>query len=128
MRRCFYADSVFGSTVAAAATSAGRQEMSRKRPHPCNDESCEFMPISKKINNLRIRVNSHDTVDEDTSSSGGSCPDHAPLASMLSNGVDNPHYGAINRLLYEAHMQRQQRLLSASHQRHPEHCPGPSRL
>ncbi|KAH7944568.1 uncharacterized protein LOC119399525 isoform X2 [Rhipicephalus sanguineus] len=103
-------------------------EGSRKRPRPCNDESCEFMPISKKINNLRIRVNSHDTVDEDTSSSGGSCPDHAQLASMVANGIDNPHYGAINRLLYEAHMQRQQRLLGASHQRLPEHCPGPSQL
>ncbi|KAH7949327.1 hypothetical protein HPB49_007799 [Dermacentor silvarum] len=104
-------------------------EGSRKRPRPCNDESCEFMPISKKINNLRIRVNSHDTVDEDTSSSGGSCPDHAPLAHMVSNGGDNnPHYGAINRLLFEAHMQRQQRILGASHQRLPEHCPGPSQL
>uniref|UniRef100_A0A131XM07 Uncharacterized protein n=1 Tax=Hyalomma excavatum TaxID=257692 RepID=A0A131XM07_9ACAR len=97
-------------------------EGSRKRPRPCNDESCEFMPISKKINNLRIRVNSHDTVDDDTNSSGGSCPDHA------SNGAANPHYGAINRLLYEAHMQRQQRILGASHQRLPEHCPGPSQL
>ncbi|KAK8771000.1 hypothetical protein V5799_025756 [Amblyomma americanum] len=119
---------------------------SRKRPRSCDDESCEFMPISKKINNLRIhpcvtsgladrsaqalqqkRASSNETVDDDTSSSGGSCPDRTPLVPVVTNGIDNPHYGVINRLLYEAHMQRQQRMLNTS--RHlPEHCPGPSQL
>uniref|UniRef100_A0A0C9S055 Uncharacterized protein n=1 Tax=Amblyomma americanum TaxID=6943 RepID=A0A0C9S055_AMBAM len=100
---------------------------SRKRPRSCDDESCEFMPISKKINNLRIQASSNETVDDDTSSSGGSCPDRTPLVPVVTNGIDNPHYGVINRLLYEAHMQRQQRMLNTS--RHlPEHCPGPSQL
>uniref|UniRef100_G3MLN9 Uncharacterized protein n=1 Tax=Amblyomma maculatum TaxID=34609 RepID=G3MLN9_AMBMU len=103
---------------------------SRKRQRSCDDEGCEFMPISKKINNLRIQASSSDTVDEDTSSSAGSCADRAPPSLgpvVVANGIENSHYGVINRLLYEAHLQRQQRMLSTS--RHiSEHCPGPSQL
>lgn len=103
----------------------------RKRQRSCEDD--EFMPISKKINNLRIQANSSEPADDDTSSSVGSCPDPGLGLQQHGemNGTDNPHYGAINRLLYEAHMQRQQRMLvpNGCHP-HPNHCspPGPSQL
>lgn len=114
----------------------------RKRQRSCEDD--EFMPISKKINNLRIQANSNEPADEDTSSSVGSCPDPGlgvPPHPGDMNGADNPHYGAINRLLYEAHLQRQQRMLVSNgclhqqqqqqHSNHSNHhCPppGPSQL
>lgn len=107
----------------------------RKRQRSCEDD--EFMPISKKINNLRIQANPNEGADDDTSSSVGSCPDPGVGLQHPAemNGTDNPHYGIINRLLYEAHMQRQQRMLVTNgchqQQQHPHshsstnHCPPP---
>uniref|UniRef100_A0A0K8RLA3 Putative transcription factor protein n=1 Tax=Ixodes ricinus TaxID=34613 RepID=A0A0K8RLA3_IXORI len=91
------------------------------------------MPISKRINSLRIRVNGNEAgqEDNDTSSSAGSSADNVAAGSSrlnrpsVLNSSENPHYHQINCLLYEAHMERQQRLVSQL-QRPSEHCPGPS--
>lgn len=113
-------------------------ENSRKRQRACDDDGCDFMPISKRINNLRIRANGCDSgvddTDEQTCSSAGSSESGAARAphqgcGSMGSPADNPHYYQINCLLHEVHLARQQRLLSASHQQCPsEHCPGPSTL
>ncbi|CAN8030945.1 unnamed protein product [Ixodes persulcatus] len=108
-------------------------ENSRKRQRTCEEDGCDFMPISKRINSLRIRVNGNEAgqEDNDTSSSAGSSADNAAAGSShlnrpsILNSSENPHYHQINCLLYEAHMERQQRLVSQL-QRPSEHCPGPS--
>ncbi|CAN8003316.1 unnamed protein product, partial [Ixodes hexagonus] len=109
----------------------------RKRQRTCEEDAgCEFMPISKRINSLRIRVNGNEPgqEDNDTSSSAGSSADNAAAGSSrlnrhsILNPSENPHYHQINCVLYEAHMERQQRLMSPVQSRPSEHCPGPSQI
>ncbi|KAF8788606.1 uncharacterized protein LOC129957465 [Argiope bruennichi] len=107
-------------------------QCSRKRPRPCDEDCCELMPISKRINDLHIRSGF-----PETSTSLHNMPEmHPRTRSMLNgclpemhrqniatrdpnescnynpelNAVENPHYYHMNEILYEAHIQRLQRL------------------
>uniref|UniRef100_A0A2R5LDE8 Uncharacterized protein n=1 Tax=Ornithodoros turicata TaxID=34597 RepID=A0A2R5LDE8_9ACAR len=86
---------------------------SRKRTRACEDEGCEFMPISKRINNLKIRSSGSEECSpvhhhEGASSSSASSPHGSD-----SSPTENP-YCHINRVLYEAHLARQQRMTQSS--------------
>lgn len=129
-------------TVSGAMTHS-----SRKRPRPCDDESCELMPISKRINDLHIRSclaepstsisdglpqmqprpynESASTVNgRDGILNGNFTPrstEHRQQFGLKNNSnqccyqpelnaMQNPYYYHINETLYDAHIQRQQRL------------------
>lgn len=103
---------------------------SRKRQRSCEDESCELMPISKRINDLHIRSGLPessivDNGSEAQSSSQNNCNnvcmadlnkesyvkhnchyDYKPELSV----AENPYYYHVNEILYEAHVQRLQRI------------------
>ncbi|XP_067128738.1 uncharacterized protein [Centruroides vittatus] len=102
---------------------------SRKRPRTCEEEECDFMPISKRMNDLHIRsnhVSNQALVNEVPSTMQCVCN-----SSLLShqNGISNntaiamnciyspelnssqnPYYYHINSVLFEAHLLRLQRL------------------
>lgn len=117
---------------------------SRKRPRTCEDEACELMPISKRINDLHIRsgnlsdVNSHHSehvphIQPQPMYNGMSSGEQAAAAAINVNGhmtptslpavdyevchyapelsaVQNPYYYHINEVLFQAHLNRLQRL------------------
>lgn len=75
------------------------------------------MPISKRINNLKIRSSSNEQccqADHSEASSFGSVATSGQGPDPVSNAADNSHYLHINRLLYEAHLARQQRMTQQS--------------
>lgn len=119
---------------------------SRKRPRTCEDEACELMPISKRINDLHIRsgnlsdVNSHhsehvphiqsqpimyngmnsgEQAAPTANLNGHMTPaSHPPVTvdyevchySPELSAVQNPYYYHINEVLFQAHLNRLQRL------------------
>ncbi|GFS40968.1 uncharacterized protein NPIL_353591 [Nephila pilipes] len=110
---------------------------SRKRPRPCDEDCCELMPISKRINDLHIRSGfpesstslneipeMHPRIQTPREILNGNLymPDlhrhnvrtKDPNASCNYNpelnAVQNPYYYHMNGVLYEAHIQRMQRL------------------
>ncbi|KAI1298478.1 hypothetical protein HDE_04180 [Halotydeus destructor] len=92
--------------------------VNRKRPHETNGVE-EYLPISKKLNNLHIgvKVESYEANSQSSSSPHDSVQDQTNSAncyhpSLSSN--QNPIYYEPNRLLYEAHLQRLNRI---SHKR-----------
>lgn len=106
--------------------------MSRKRGR--DDEGSEFMPLSKRINNIHIEGNQENSPkqlesnwvnqnfvpspnaisqDHGSSSSDGSNSNHSHYSMEYRpelNPNDNPYYYENNKLLYNLHMERMQRL------------------
>ncbi|XP_035228307.1 uncharacterized protein LOC118200444 [Stegodyphus dumicola] len=112
---------------------------SRKRPRSCEDDSCELMPISKRINDLHIRScfpESSSSIDdcmpemhprvrasrEIVSGNYNISASEAHRPQVYKDSVlqpsyrpelsvaENPYYYHVNEMLYEAHIQRLQRL------------------
>lgn len=109
--------------------------ISRKRQRSCEDEACELMPISKRINDLHIRSG---FPERDSSVAGSKIDIQASISqnSKSSSNVsmtdltkesfakdhyhctyepelsvaENPYYYHVNEVLFEAHIQRLQRL------------------
>ncbi|KAG8041375.1 hypothetical protein G9C98_002363 [Cotesia typhae] len=95
---------------------------SRKRLRSMEDESSEFMPLSKRINNLHLNgfpgipenytSSSNDSEPSTSSSSGNKHPVQNNFASDYRpdlNANDNPHYYESNKLLYTLSMERMHR-------------------
>ncbi|XP_054707699.1 uncharacterized protein LOC129217425 [Uloborus diversus] len=111
----------------------------RKRPRSCEEDSCELMPISKRINDLHIRSCCPDSSSMLTESMPEMQPHNRcardaqginfastadmhrqnslPKDNMLHcvytpelSLTENPYYYHANEILYQAHLQRQQRL------------------
>ncbi|OWR43393.1 uncharacterized protein LOC116773248 [Danaus plexippus] len=96
--------------------------MTENRKRSREDDACEFMPLSKRINNLHINNNinavssqssdsSHsngitDVMDNGTSSSSDS--ERRPSYDPGINSTDSRYYYE-NKLLFELHLERIQR-------------------
>lgn len=98
----------------------------RKRGRHSLEDETEFMPLSKRINNLHINSNlllEHQKTAPESWGLGVNCPDSPPLSvhsvewNQLSaapynpelNESQNPYYYNNNKLLYEMYVARQER-------------------
>lgn len=103
----------------------------RKRGRISDEEVSDFMPLSKRINNLHINnlknalaesqelleqnwtncnfIPPHSELSQGSSSSDGYIVNmHSYMPDLNAN--ENPHYYENNKLLYSLHMERMQRL------------------
>lgn len=89
----------------------------RKRGRELEEGLSDFMPLSKRINNLHINnalgrswnnvnfIPPHSELSEDSTMQGY---DREYMPDL--NAHQNPHYYENNKLLYNLHMERMQRL------------------
>ncbi|XP_053594982.1 uncharacterized protein LOC103573973 [Microplitis demolitor] len=109
---------------------------SRKRVRSMEDESSEFTPLSKRINNLHLngfsgiqestsnsteaewknRNYTSSSNDSEPSTSSSSCKQYPPIQNNYAsdyrpdlNANDNPYYYENNKLLYSLYMERMNR-------------------
>lgn len=87
--------------------------MYRKRPR--DDDSCEFMPLSKRINNLHICSN-NSQANGIASESGASSPTEPTTNGQPTRPAYDPGFSSSqssyyfeNKLLFQLHLERIQR-------------------
>ncbi|KAJ8678699.1 hypothetical protein QAD02_014486 [Eretmocerus hayati] len=112
-------------------------QANRKRGRDMDEENGEFMPLSKRINNLHLNNFSgvqegsperfdpkwnnqnfapspnHSEPSQGSSSSDGYSSSYSPCMIEYRpdlSASDNPHYYENNKLLYNLHMERLQRV------------------
>lgn len=80
----------------------------RKRSRE-DDQDGEFFPLSKRINNLHLSANHYNAIAQQNYIQHQQGPE-VVLYNPELKAHENPHYFSSNKVLYDLHIERNQRI------------------